>query len=59
MADELQHIENNTVKGRKRQAQVEAGAYDGRYITKVVEDKKKKQSKEACKKFKQSANLED
>lgn len=34
----------STTKSRKRQAQVEAGAYDGRYKTKVVPDKKKKES---------------
>jgi hypothetical protein len=40
-------------ESRKRQAQVEAGVYDGRYKTKVVEDKKKKATKNACRKFKQ------
>lgn len=50
---------NNSAKTRKRKAQVEDGAYDGRFITKVVEDKKKKESKEACKKFKQSIDTED
>lgn len=29
----------------KRKEQVEAGAYDGRFRTKVIVDKKKKQSK--------------
>lgn len=47
----------NTAQSRKRQAQVEAGAYDGRYSTKVVEDKKKKEDREACRKFSQK-NLE-
>ncbi len=42
----------NTVNGRKRQAQVEAGVYDGRFKTKVVPDKKKKASREACRLFK-------
>lgn len=47
-----------TTESRKRQAQVEAGVFDGRYKTKVVEDKKKKATKIACRKFKQS-KIED
>ena len=47
-----------TTESRKRQAQVEAGAYDGRYKTKVVDDKKKKVAKIACRKFKQT-KIED
>ena len=43
-----------TTESRKRQEQVEAGVYDGRYKTKVVEDKKKKAAKIACRKFKQT-----
>lgn len=50
--------EVGTTESRKRQAQVEAGVFDGRYKTKVVEDKKKKAAKIACRKFKQS-NIED
>ena len=45
-----------TTESRKRQAQVEAGAYDGRYKTKVVEDKKKKAARIICRKFKQTKN---
>jgi hypothetical protein len=47
-----------TTESRKRQAQVEAGAYDGRYKTKVVEDKKKKVARIICRKFKQT-KIED
>ena len=45
--------DSGTTESRKRQAQIEAGVYDGRYKTKVVEDKKKKVAKIACRKFKQ------
>lgn len=45
--------EAGTVQSRKRQAQVEAGMFDGRFKTKVIEDKKKKVAKIACRKFKQ------
>ena len=38
----------STTQSRKRKAQVEAGAYDGRFKTKVVPDKKKAASKKAC-----------
>lgn len=31
-----------TFKDRKRQAQIDAGAYDGRYKTKIVEPLKRK-----------------
>jgi len=34
----------------KRKEQVKAGAYDGRYRTRKVEDKKKKESKNWAKK---------
>lgn len=50
--------ESGTVQSRKRQSQVEAGMFDGRFKTKVVEDKKKKVAKIACRKFKQS-KIED
>ena len=50
--------DSGTTESRKRQAQIEAGAYDGRYKTKVVDDKKKKVAKIACRKFKQS-QIED
>lgn len=42
-------MQMSTTKSRKRQAQVEAGAYDGRYKTKVVPDKKKEVSKRRVK----------
>lgn len=48
----------NTVVSRKRQAQVEAGMYDGRYNTKVVSDKRKKVSKDACRDFKFQTYIE-
>lgn len=38
----------------KREAQVEAGAYDGRFRKRVIEDKKKKQSKEWARKGEQA-----
>jgi hypothetical protein len=47
-----------TTESRKRQAQVDAGVYDGRYKTKVVEDKKKKVARIICRKFKQT-KIED
>jgi hypothetical protein len=50
--------DSGTTESRKRQAQVEAGAYDGRYKTKVVEDKKKKAARIVCRKFKQT-KIED
>lgn len=50
--------DSGTTESRKRQAQIEAGVYDGRYKTKVVEDKKKKVAKIACRKFKQNG-IED
>jgi hypothetical protein len=46
-------MSNGTTQSRKREAQLEAGVYDGRYKTKVVDDKKKKVAKIACRKFKQ------
>ncbi len=36
------------VRGNKRTEQVEQGAYDGRFKPKVIDDKKKKQSKFLC-----------
>jgi len=45
--------DSGTTESRKRQAQVEAGVYDGRYKTKVIEDKKKKVAKITCRQFKQ------
>ena len=40
-------------KARVRQDAKEQGYYDGRFRTRTVPDKKKKQSKEAARKFKQ------
>lgn len=39
----------STTKSRKRQSQIDAGAYDGRYKTKVVPDKKKEATKRRVK----------
>ena len=50
--------DSGTTESRKRQAQIEAGVYDGRYKTKVVEDKKKKVARIVCRKFKQNG-IED
>ena len=50
--------DSGTTESRKRQAQIEAGVYDGRYKTKVVEDKKKKAARIICRKFKQNG-IED
>ena len=50
--------DSGTTESRKRQAQIEDGAYDGRYKTKVVEDKKKKAARIVCRKFKQNG-IED
>ena len=50
--------DSGTTESRKRQAQIEAGVYDGRYKTKVVEDKKKKAARIICRKFKQN-QIED
>ena len=36
------------VRGNKRTDQVQQGAYDGRFKPRVIEDKKKKQSKLLC-----------
>jgi len=44
-------MKNSTTKSRKRQQQVDDGAYDGRYKTKVVPDKKKSEKKKRVKKF--------
>lgn len=49
----------STVKSRKRDAQIEAGMYDGRFKTKVVEDKRKKMAKVACRKFKQNFSTQE
>lgn len=44
----------STTQSRKRQAQIEAGAYDGRFKTRVVQDKKKKAAKTICRRFKKT-----
>jgi hypothetical protein len=36
------------IKSKERERALEAGFYDGRFRHKVVEDKKKKRDKEAC-----------
>jgi hypothetical protein len=36
----------------KRESMLEAGAYDGRFRTRTVEDKKKRKNKLECRKFK-------
>jgi hypothetical protein len=36
------------IRGNKRTNQVEQGAYDGRFMPRVIEDKKKKQKKYLC-----------
>jgi len=51
-------MSNGTAQSRKRQEQIEAGVYDGRYKTKVVSDKKKTMAKMVCRKFKQT-KIED
>lgn len=40
-------------KGTIRKERMAAGAYDGRFSPKVIPDKKKKASKNACRKTKQ------
>lgn len=47
-----------TTKSRKRTQQVEAGAYDGRYRTRVVKDKKAEQDRKACRSFNPSNQKE-
>lgn len=36
----------------KRQSMIDAGAYDGRFRTKTIEDKKKKMNKYFCRSYK-------
>lgn len=40
-----------TVLSRKRESQVNDGLYDGRFMTRVIEDKKKRDSRMKCRKF--------
>jgi len=42
----------NMAKAKQRENAKEAGFYDGRFRTKVVEDKKKKQERQSAKKWK-------
>lgn len=58
MKGEITMTKTGTVQSRKRQAQVEAGMFDGRFKTKIIQDKKKKVAKIACRKFKQT-KIED
>jgi hypothetical protein len=41
----------STTKSRKRDQQIEDGAYDGRYKTKIVPDKKKEANRKRIKKI--------
>jgi hypothetical protein len=43
---------SGTPRSRKRQSQVEAGAYDGRFRTRSVQDKKAEEGRKACRGFK-------
>jgi hypothetical protein len=36
---------------KRRESLVENGAYDGRFTTKVIDDKRKKSSKRECRKY--------
>ena len=40
------------VKGSIRKRRIDAGAFDGRFAPKVIQDKKKKANKNACRKNK-------
>ena len=42
---------SSTTRSRKRDQQIADGAYDGRYTTKVVPNKKKQAQKKRVKKF--------
>jgi len=41
-------MKKDSINGAKRKLQVSQGAYDGRYRQKRVEDRKKLESKKAC-----------
>lgn len=41
----------NSINSAKRKLQVKQGAYDGRYRQKVVIDRKKENSRTACRKW--------
>jgi len=46
------HPPSGTPRSRKRQSQVEAGAYDGRFRTRAVQDRKAEEGRKACRGFK-------
>lgn len=43
---------SSLLKGLERENRKEQGFFDGRFSPKVIKDKKKQQSKDACRKFK-------
>lgn len=45
---EMKNDSRQYMKGKERERALEAGFYDGRFRHKVVEDKKKKSAKDAC-----------
>jgi hypothetical protein len=45
---EMKNDSRQYIKSKERERALEAGFYDGRFRHKVVEDKKKKSAKEAC-----------
>jgi len=42
---------NKIIKGENRKKALQDGSYDGRFRTRVVKDKKKTASKQACRKY--------
>ena len=46
-------------KGAVREDAKEQGFYDGRFRSRVVPDKKKKQSKESARKFKKKSKIQE
>jgi hypothetical protein len=42
----------SALKGSNREAMIDQGGYDGRFRTRKVEDKKRKQSRRECRDFK-------
>ena len=56
MKDKKPNQQNpGTLRSRKRQSQVEAGAYDGRFRTRAVRDKRAEQSRRSCRSFRPDA----
>ncbi len=47
---------NNIYLKIKRSQMLEAGAYDGRFKSRIVEDKRKKENKLECRTFKYQSN---